>query len=75
MDLLNYKEAALLLRCAESTLRKKVMHGSVPYVKPLGRRGRVFFIRDDLERLIRQSGNRQEIGRVQNPLHDFRKPY
>ncbi len=61
MKLLDYSEAAEYLRCSPATLRKKVMVRAVPFVKPFGKNGRVFFIAEDLEKLVLTSGNRQDM--------------
>ncbi len=54
MDLLDYKEAAQILRIAPATLRKKVMFGVVPVVKLYGKNGKVLFLRQDLEKFINE---------------------
>ncbi len=54
-NLLNYQEAAELLRRSPLTLRKDVMERRIPHVKLFGPKGRVLFERDALERLIEQS--------------------
>jgi len=51
-DLVGYKEAAQELRRSEGWLRRAVMARSIPHVKMGGRKGRVFFLRSDLERFI-----------------------
>ena len=45
---LRYEEAAQLLRCSVQTLRKKVAHREVPFIKPFGRKGAVLFSERDL---------------------------
>ena len=52
MELLDYKETAALLRCSPGTLRKYVMNRVVPHVKPFGPNGRVFFLKDEIEKFI-----------------------
>ena len=51
-DRLIYPEAAAFLRCSVNGLRRKVMFGTVPHIKPFGPRGRVLFLRSDLEEFI-----------------------
>jgi hypothetical protein len=55
MELLDYKEAAEILRCSPLTLRKRVMLHQVPHLKPFGPKGRVFFLRSDLEDFLLNS--------------------
>ncbi len=52
MQLLNYREAAKILRCEPGSLRKKVMLGLVPHVKLFGKKGRTFFLSEDLEKFV-----------------------
>jgi len=52
MDLLNYLEAAELLRVSPYTLRRYVMEKRIPHIKPFGPHGRVFFLREDLEKFV-----------------------
>jgi excisionase family DNA binding protein len=47
-----YSEAAEYLRCSVTGLRKKVMYGQIPHLKPFGVRGRVLFLRSDLEKFL-----------------------
>jgi excisionase family DNA binding protein len=51
-DRLTYPEAAQYLRRSPNTLRRDVMRGTVPCVKLFGPRGRVLFLRSDLEEFI-----------------------
>ncbi len=67
MKLLNYEEAADFLHCSPNTLRKKVMLNVVPFVKPFGKNGRVFFLPEDLEHFVLESGNRQQLLRGKVP--------
>jgi len=52
MKLLDYNEAAEVLRCSPLTLRKKVMLKEIPHIKPFGHNGRTFFLAEDLEKFI-----------------------
>lgn len=52
MKLLDYQEAAKMLRCEPGSLRKKVMLGLVPCIKLFGKKGRTFFLAEDLEKFI-----------------------
>ncbi len=52
MKLLDYKEAAEVLRCSPLTLRKKVMLRKIPHLKPFGKNSRTFFLQEDLEKFI-----------------------
>ena len=51
----NYQEASAYLGISVSTLRKKVMMSRVPHLKPFGSRGRVLFLREDLEKFLDNS--------------------
>jgi hypothetical protein len=53
-DLLDYRQAAAYLRRSVNGLRKDVMLGRVPHIKPYGERGRVFFSRRQLDRWLEQ---------------------
>ena len=55
MELLNYSEAAGVLKIAVLTLRKKVMRREVPFLKPFGPKGRVLFEREALEAFLAAS--------------------
>ena len=52
MKLLSYGEAAAILRCSPVSLRRRVMLGQLPHLKPYGPRGRVFFLQEDLEAFL-----------------------
>ena len=52
LELLDYHEAAQILKIATGTLRKKVMLGQVPVVKLYGKNGKVLFLKQDLEQFI-----------------------
>ncbi len=60
LKLLNYSEAAEVLRCSPLTLRKYVMDRRVPFVKPFGPNGRVFFLVDELENFILRGRQSEE---------------
>lgn len=55
MELLDYNEAAKILKIAPTTLRKKTMRREVPFLKPFGPNGRVLFEREALEEFLRAS--------------------
>ena len=53
-EFLTYAEAAFLLRISPEHLRRLKLLGKIPAHKPFG--GRVLFIRDELEKLVREAG-------------------
>ena len=57
-ELLSYAETAEMLGCSPRTLRRDVERGDVP--KPVKRRGRVQFVRVEIEDLLRRMKDRSE---------------
>jgi excisionase family DNA binding protein len=50
-----YPEAAAFLGISQGTLRRKVMEGTVPCFHPFGRKGRVLFDPEELDRFVKLS--------------------
>jgi hypothetical protein len=55
MTIMWYIEAAPILHRSVSSLKKDVMKGQVPHMKPFGPRGRVLFCKEDLEKFLADS--------------------
>ncbi len=49
---LNAEEAASLLRISKLTLYEYARRGLIPHYRPFGKNGRLFFIEEELVRLI-----------------------
>jgi hypothetical protein len=56
-NILFYPDLAKLLRRDINSLRKDVAHRRIPFHKPFGPRGRVVFLRDEIEVWLRQPGD------------------
>jgi excisionase family DNA binding protein len=80
---LTYEEVSAQTGLSLSTLRRRVMEGKLPFIQPGGRRTRIVFPIDVVERLLQDSGSPSEKSPVltsstavsaANPVHRGPKP-
>jgi excisionase family DNA binding protein len=73
---LGYAEIAAQTGISLSTLRRRVKEGRLPFIQPGGRRTRIVFPADVIERLLQNAGNAAETTPVSStePARSAAKP-